>query len=285
VEQVQKSVFGYTDYRKFLIDFFDSIKSEDPEVTYAQICKETEIKSPGHLSLILHGKANISIELAERFSAFCKLKARESRYFLTMVQFNQEKKTSLKTELFEQLISFNESCIYKVGPHHYKFYDKWYHSAIRALLEFISIKDNFEDLTKMIVPAIRPDQVKGSIALLTELGLIQPDSNGYYRPTQMSIETGSAASSLMLNNFTLSMMDLASEAMDRFSRNERIFSSVTIGIDKEGYDEIVAELREFRRRVAEIAQRRSADRVIQVNFQAFPLSKAKCVLKGEDDDE
>lgn len=282
---VQKSVFSYTDYRKFLIDFFDSIKSEDPDVTHAQICKETGIKSPGHLSLILHGKANISIELAERFSTFCKLKSRESRYFLTMVQFNQEKKTSLKTELFEQLISFNESCIYKVGPHHYKFYDKWYHSAIRALLEFVSIKENFEDLAKMIVPAIRPDQVRGSIMLLTELGLIQPDSDGFYRPTQKSIETGSAASSLMLNNFTLSMIDLASEAMDRFSRNERIFSSVTIGIDNEGYEEIVAELREFRRRVAEIAQRRSADRVIQVNFQAFPLSKAKSALRGVNDDE
>jgi uncharacterized protein (TIGR02147 family) len=282
---VKRSVFSYTDYRKFLIDFFDSIKSEDPGVTHARICKETGIKSPGHLSLILHGKANISIELAERFSTFCKLKIRESRYFLTMVQFNQEKKTSLKTELFEQLISFNESCIYKVGPHHYKFYDKWYHSAIRALLEFIPIKDNFEDLAKMVVPTIRPDQVKGSIVLLTELGLIQPDIDGCYRPTQKSIETGSSASSIMLNNFTLSMIDLASEAMDRFSRNERIFSSVTIGIDKEGYEELVSELREFRRRVAEIAQRRSADRVIQVNFQAFPLSKVKSTLKRGDNDE
>jgi uncharacterized protein (TIGR02147 family) len=285
VEKVQKSVFNYTDYRKFLIDFFDTIKSGDPEITYAHICKETGIKSPGHLSLILHGKANISIELAERFSTFCKLKSRESRYFLIMIQFNQEKKTSLKTELFEQLISFNESCICKIGPHHYKFYDKWYHSAIRALLEFISIKDNFEDLAKIIVPTIRPDQVKGSIVLLSELGLIQPDSDGFYRPTQKSIETGSAASSLMLNNFTLSMLNLAGEAMDRFSRNERIFSSITIGIDKEGYDEIVAELREFRRRVAEIAQRRSADRIIQVNFQAFPLSKIKSTIKGGNGDE
>lgn len=283
-KMVKRSVFNYTDYRKFLTDFFDSIKSKDPELTYAQICKETGIKSPGHLSLIIQGKTNISTDLAGRLAIFFKLKQRETRYFLTMVQFNQEKKTGLKTELFEQLISFNESCIYKVGPHHYKYYDKWYHSAIRALLEFTSIKDNFETLAKMIIPSIRPDQVKGSIVLLSELGLIQPDSSGFYRPTQKSIETGTAASSLMLNNFTLSMIDLASEAMDRFSRDERIFSGVTIGIDTEGYEEIVAEVREFRRRVAEIAQRSSADRVIQVNFQVFPLSKTKSALKGDTDE-
>jgi len=281
---VKKSVFNYTDYRKFLTDSFDSIKSKDPVVTYAQICKETGIKSPGHLSLIIQGKTNISIDLAGRFAAFFKLKQRETRYFLTMVKFNQEKKTGTKTELFEQLISFSESCIYKVGPHHYKYYDKWYHSVVRALLEYIAIKENFEDLAKMIVPSIRPDQVKGSIVLLLELGLIQPDSYGFYRPTQKSIETGTAASSLMLNKFTLSMIDLAREAMDRFPRDERIFSGVTIGIDAEGYEEIVAEVREFRRRVAEIAQRRSANRVVQVNFQVFPLSKTKSALKGDADE-
>lgn len=270
---MKKSPFNYTDYRKYLSDFFESSKSEKPAITYARICDQTGIKSPGHLSLILHGKANISVELAERFAVFCKLKQRETRYFITMVRFNQEKKTGPKMELFEQLISFSESCIYRIGPHHYKYYDKWYHSIIRALLEFVPVKDNFEDLAKMTIPAIRPDQAKSSVMLLIELGLVKYGEDGYLQPTQKSIDSGSAETSVMINNFTLSMIDLARDAMDRFSRSERIFSSVTIGIDKEGYEEIVTEIREFRRRVAEIAQRRSADRVVQVNFQVFPVSK------------
>lgn len=277
---MKKSPFNYTDYRKYLNDFFESIKSEKPQITYAGVCRETGIKSPGHLSLILHGKANISIDLAERFAILCKLKKQESRYFVTMVRFNQEKRTASKVELFEQLISFSDSCIYRVGPHLYKYYDKWYHSVIRALVEFVPVKENYEDLAKMTIPAIRPDQAKASVVLLTELGLIQCDENGYYKPTQKSIDTGSAATSLMVTNFTLSMLDLAREAMDRFTRNERVFSSITIGIDKDGYEEILSELREFRRRVAEIAQRRPADRVIQVNFQAFPVSKQSELAGG-----
>lgn len=270
---MKKSPFQYTDYRKYLNDFLEVMKSENRDITYAQICREAGIKSPGHLSLILNGKANISIELAKRFAELCKLKSRETRYFLTMVAFNQEKKTGPKTELFEQLISFSNSCIYRVGPHQYKFYDKWYHSVIRALLEFIPVKENFDELAKMVIPAIRPDQAKASVMLLVELGLVQRDADGFFRPTKESIDTGSSVSSVMVNNFTLSMLNLAREGMDRFARNERVFSSVTLGIDKEGYEEVLTELREFRRRVAEIAQKRPSDRVMQVNFQVFPVSK------------
>jgi len=185
--------------------------------------------------------------------------------------------------LFEHLISFTDSCIYRVGPHLYKYYDRWYHSVIRALLEFVSVSDNFDELAKMTIPKIRPDQARASVMLLTELGLIQRDENGFFRPTRKSIDTGSAQTSLMVNNFTLSMLDLAREAMDRFSREERVFSSVTVGTDKAGYDEIISELREFRRRVAEIVQRRPADRVLQVNFQVFPVSKSRESIGGNHD--
>jgi len=278
------SPFLYTDFRKFLNDFLETQKSlKDTDITYKRICMETGIKSPGHLSLILNGKANISTDLAEQFAKFCNLKNRETRYFLTMVRFNQEKRTGPKMELFEQLISFTDSCIYRVGPHLYKYYDRWYHSVIRALLEFVSVSDNFDELAKMTIPKIRPDQARASVMLLTELGLIQRDENGFFRPTRKSIDTGSAQTSLMVNNFTLSMLDLAREAMDRFSREERVFSSVTVGTDKAGYDEIISELREFRRRVAEIVQRRPADRVLQVNFQVFPVSKSRESIGGNHD--
>ncbi|NLE01383.1 MAG: TIGR02147 family protein [Fibrobacter sp.] len=280
---MKKSPFLYTDYRKYLNDFIETMKSKGSDNRYTRICKETGIKSPGHLSLILHGKANISIDLAKRFASLCRLKSRETRYFLTMVQFNQEKKAGAKKELFEQLISFSESCIYRVGPHHYKYYDKWYHSVIRALLEFVPVKENFDELARMTVPGIRPDQAKASVNLLEELGLVMRDLQGYFRPTQKSIDTGSSVISVMINNFTLSMLDLARDAMDRFPRDERIFSSVTIGIDRQGYDEILTELREFRRRVAEIAQRNAADRVIQVNFQVFPVSKPPEPTGGDDE--
>jgi uncharacterized protein (TIGR02147 family) len=271
------SPLKYTDYRKFLSDYF-----KESAVTYPVVCKATGIKSPGHLSLILSGKVNISDPQVDTFACFCKLKKRETEFFRTMVSFNQEKKADSKIDLFEKLSSFRGSSIYRVGPHLYRFYDKWYHSVIRALLEFIDIRDNAGSLGKMVVPPIKPEQAQSSVRLLLELGLVSADPGGFLRPTLKSIDTGSTAGSVMVNHFVLSMLDRAHEAMNRFPRNERVFSCVTLGITQEGYDEILAELREFRRKAAEIAGKHPADRVVQLNFQMFPVSKN--VENGEDCD-
>ena len=262
------SPFHYTDYRKFLGDFF-----KENAISYKDVCEQTGIKSRGHLSLILNGKVNISEGQARKFTQCCNLKKRETDFFFTMVRFNQEKKAERKIKLFEELISFRESSMYRVKPHLYKYYDKWHHSVLRALLEFIDVKDDVKIIAKMVIPAIRPDQARNSLKLLADLGLIERDTNGFWRPTQKSIDTGSTEASVMINNFVLSMLDRAREAMDRFPRDRRVYSCVTLGVNKEGYDEILSELREFRRKSAEIARKHPADHVVQVNFQMFPVSK------------
>ena len=202
------SPLKYTDYRKFLRDYFNGSAS-----TYRLVCKATGIKSAGHLSLILNGKVNISDLQADKFAGFCNLKKQETDYFRTLVRFNQEEKSERKIKLFEQLSSFRNSSIYRVGPHGYKFYDKWYHSVVRALLEFVPIKEDTGALGKMVVPHIRPDQARCSVRLLTQLGLVAADENGFLRPTQKSIDTGATAGAVMVNNFALAMLDRAHEAM------------------------------------------------------------------------
>jgi uncharacterized protein (TIGR02147 family) len=271
------SPFHYTDYRKFLGDFF-----KEHAVSYNNICKQTGIKSRGHLSLIINGKVNISQEQALKFTQCCDLKKRETEFFAAMVRFNQEKNTELKIRLFEELISFRESPIYRVGTHAYKYYGAWYHSVLRALLEFIDVKGYASFIAKMTAPPIRPDQSRKSLKLLAGLGLIAADAKGFWRPTRKSIDTGSTEESVMINNFVLSMLDRAREAMDRFPREERIYSCVTLGVNKQGYDELLKELREFRRRSAEIAQKFPADRVVQINFQMFPVSRS-AARKGNAD--
>jgi hypothetical protein len=56
----------------------------------------------------------------------------------------------------------------------------------------------------------RPDQVKASVILLTELGLARRDMQGFLLAYPIkSTDTGSSETSIVVNNFTLSMIDLA----------------------------------------------------------------------------
>lgn len=89
MHRMKVSPLKYTDYRKFLRDYFNGSAS-----TYRLVCKATGIKSAGHLSLILNGKVNISDLQADKFAGFCNLKKQETDYFRTLVRFNQEEKAN-----------------------------------------------------------------------------------------------------------------------------------------------------------------------------------------------
>lgn len=268
-------VFEYSDYRKFLRDFYEKEKSKDKKFTYRYLAQKVGFKSAGHFTQILKGKANISITLIERFARAFKLRKRESEYFCSMVLFNQAKRHEDKKFYFEKLASFKEAAIKIVDAKQFEFYDKWYYSAIRELLDFFPCDgSNCEQVAKMITPSITPNKVKKSLSLLKELHLIQKDEEGYYRKVDSVISTGYEAQALAISNFAINTMELAKEAIDRFPKKERNLSWMTINVSEEGFEDIQEKLRAFRRSALEIAKKdKKSNRVYQFNFQVYPLSR------------
>ncbi|MBF0433456.1 MAG: TIGR02147 family protein [Fibrobacteria bacterium] len=277
------SVYNYTDYRKYLTDHFEYRKEKKKGLTIKIISDEIGMKSSGNLSALLLGKYNVSKELAKDIAKYCRLKKKEADYFVTMVLFNQAKRHTIKQKYFDKLVSFRMSCVYKVNTHTYKYYDRWYNAVIRALCEFMDIDNNYADVAKMLVPYIRADEARNSVKLLDELGLIAPDENGFYRPTDKCIDTGIPTTSHTVNSFVAAMTDKAKESLDRFTTKERMLSWNTIGIESARFQEVLEEIRTFRYRLAKIVKNHKADMVYQVNMQAFPVSKP-CIQdrrKGE----
>jgi uncharacterized protein (TIGR02147 family) len=268
------SIFSYTDYRKFLSDFYLEKKTERKSFSYRFIASKVGFKSAGHFTQIITGKANISIVLIERFAEFLKLKKREAEYFQCLVLFNQAKNHEDKKRYFDKMTSFREATVRVVDAAQYEFYDKWYYTAIHELLDFYKFRGDYKELGRQIEPSIPPAEAQRSIELLASLGFIKKDAHGYYRKTSATITTGNSAPSLAVNSFVLNSLKLSAEAIDRFPRDERNLSWLTMSLSQESYNEVVEELRAFRRRALDIASQDSAaDRVYQFNFQVFPLSR------------
>ena len=76
------------------------------------------------------------------------------------------------------------------------------------------------------------------------------------------------------------MCELALDTIEGVPQNERHFSGVTLGITQGAYDEIVAEINAFRKRIIEIATRETeTDEVYRLNIQFFPMTN-KSSKKG-----
>jgi uncharacterized protein (TIGR02147 family) len=68
-------------------------------------------------------------------------------------------------------------------------------------------------------------------------------------------------------------MDRAAEALDTIPREEREISSITLCVSHEVLLDLKERIREFRRELLQLAELEGEpERVVQLNFQLFPLS-------------
>lgn len=269
-----KSVFEHTDYRQFLNEHYNEKKTLNKAFSHRFIADRVGFKSGGHFSQIISGKANISITFIEKFAEFLKMNKREASYFQNMVLFNQAKNHQDKKRYFEKMMSFKESKVKTVSAKQYEYYDKWFYSAVREVLNFYPFQGDYPELAKLVTPSITPAEARQAIELLERLKLIVCNDNGIYALTDTLITTGYGAQSVCINNHILNTLDLAKVAIDRFNRDERNFSWVALSISEEGYQAIIEELRAFRRKMMSIVDRdQNPDRAYLFNFQVFPLSR------------
>jgi uncharacterized protein (TIGR02147 family) len=267
-------IFQYTDYRKFLRDFYEAKKASQKGFTHRFISKALGFKSTGSFAQILQGKTNISTQMIANFVAFLKLKKEEGDYFELMVLFNQSKSHAEKKRYFEKVIAFPKSNFKVVDSNQYAYYEKWYYSVIREILAFFPFKDDFKELAKMLEPPISPSEAQKAVKLLEDLHFIKQDEQGYYKKVDAIITTGYEAKSLAINQFTLETMELARASLDNLPREERSLSTLTLSLPEDGYKMLEEKIKGFRRELLELAKNSEAPRrVLLVNFQIFPVSK------------
>lgn len=269
------NIYDYTDYRKFLYDFYMEKKAKHRYFTVRYIAKNVGFKSASFFSQLIKGKSNISLELARKFSSFFNLTANQADYFEALICYNQAKSHDEKKFYFEKLSSFKNSRIKTIDAKYFEFYDKWYYTAIRELLYFYPLKEDYKKLAKLLIPAISPVQAQRAIARLVKWGMIKKDEAGFYtRSDTHSITTGIDAQSFYINNYQQAILKLARDALDNFPRDQRQFSTLTMSLSPQGYEKFKDELQQFRSRLLELAEQDSfEERVYQLNFQLFPLTK------------
>jgi len=266
------NIFLYTDFRKYLTDYYEDRKKTKPRFSYRSLTTLGGI-NPGNFAKMLKGERNFTLAAATKLSQALKQGKREQEYFKTLIQFCQAKSHEGKKQYFERLMAFKESAVRVLDADHYRFYDKWYYTAVREALAFFPLTDdNFGDLGKCIIPTISDRQVAQAIKLLLCLNLVIKDESGHYLRTNSLLSTGNNIRSLTLNNFVIGTMKLATQAINS-GLKETNLSSVTFSVSADSFNEVQEELRRCRGKLLEIAQNcKKPDRVYQFNMQLFPLT-------------
>ncbi len=269
-----KSIYEYHSYRDYLRDFYEERKAR-VGFSYRDFSRKAGVNSTAWLHHLIRGTKNLSKASAARVADVLELKGDKREYFIALVQFTQAKTSEQKDSLYQNMLAIKQrSAAGHITAQQYEYFKRWYHPVVRSLVNKVQFGDDCYHLARAVTPPISPKQARQSIKLLSRLGMIERDENGVWQQSKPVIDTDDEVNSLNIINYHKQVAELAREAHDRSSREQREISAATLGIGEKEFLVIKRKIQELRKEIMEIARNAEiADRVYQINFQFFPVSK------------
>lgn len=270
-------VYAYLDYRAFLRDYYVAKKAANRGFSYRAFSKRAGVASPNYLKLVIDGKRSLSAKMAERFAHAAGLDKEASRYFVQLVGFNQAKTSSERAQYYGKLSGFRSyRQAHKLDIAHAAYYSDWYMPAIRELAAVAHFREDPEWIAEQLIPSITPVQAERALDVLSELGLLVRTTEGKLVQSEALLSTGSETRGLHIAAFHRAMTQRALEAIDLVPAAERDISSLTLGLGRSGLRVLKERVQALRRELLELsALETEPEQVVQLNFQLFPLSRAK----------
>jgi uncharacterized protein (TIGR02147 family) len=276
-------LFAYTDYRRFLADWFVEKKRVNPRFSLRMLAERSGFKAKDYLLRVMRGDRNLSAEGVGKLSAFFRFSEKQAEYFSALVEFNQARDLPGKERSYARLAE-----VRKYGAHQrlrqdqFEYLTAWYHSALRSLLPVLEPPlagdgpEAWERLGKLMDPPVTAKQARDSTELLLRLGLLGRDARGRFTVQEPALTTGDEVAALGVAAFHRATMELAKRSIDKHPPASRDISGITMSISQDGFRRIKSELRAFRKRIQAIASADTAeDMVYQLNLHFIPLTRAR----------
>lgn len=275
-----KPIVEYTDFRKFMLDFYEEQKLCHG-FTWREFSKKAGFSSSSYMKVVCDGKSKLSRIGVERAGEAMGLVGFEMDYFRVLVKFGQEEDQAKKKLAYEEMVSIAR--LHKVrviDSELFDFYESWKNPVLRELAPMMPGATPGE-MAKKCLPKVSAEEVRETLAFLTKNGFLKKKSDDTFEQAEKSITGSPEATRLAIRGMHYKMACLAANSLD-LPKEERNFTGVTMGVSKNSYERIVKELDECRRKIIAIAaEDENIDQVYRLNLQLFPLTKnAK-----ENDDE
>jgi uncharacterized protein (TIGR02147 family) len=267
-------IFAYDDYRAFLRDHYASKKGQKRGFSLRAFSRKAGLTSSNYLKLVMDGDRNLSPPMAERFAEACGLRGREQAYFCELVSYAQAETAGERERAYRSLSSFRRfRSVYPLDRAHEAYHAHWYVPAIRELAARPDFRNDPKWIARTLLPSITTRKAAQALEVLRELGLLVEDAEGQLRQAHALVETPDRPLGHHVVKYHRTMMERAAEAIDRVPREQREIASLTMCLSQAQLLSLKQRLEQLRRELLqEFTAGPDARRVVQLNFQLFPLT-------------
>jgi uncharacterized protein (TIGR02147 family) len=274
-----QSIVEYTDYRKFLRDYYLDRKKTIRNFSYKLIAEGAGLSSASFVRMVIEGEKNLTKESTVRFARALRLKKKTAEYFGYIVFFSQAKDLRTKEQYLKKIDGFrrrNKPDL--LLPREYDYLRNWLHAVVREAIEIPSLDGNAEKIAAGFVFRMNPDDIQKSIEFLLANGFIAKDAKGKLTKVAKTISTVNIPRNdelvLIAKKYHLRMLELAGKALLELPKEQRSVTNTTLSMSEKSFELALKRIETMRYELLELAAADSAaDRVCQLNVNLFPLVK------------
>lgn len=268
-----KEIIEYTDYRKFIKDYYDDRK-RCSAFSWHAFAQKAGFSSDVYLKYVCEGKKNLSVGSAGSVAAAMGLVGFEYDYFVLMVSYAHAKSDEAKKAAFEERCAMAKAHKMRIlGSEEFKYFKSWKNSVIRELAPHMPGAKPLE-MAKACKQKISAAEVSETLDFLVKAKLLKKDRDGNYHQTDKAIKMAPVeAVPLAARDLQRQMGEFAIQSLS-LPLSERMMSGYTLGLTRRAYERIKKETEDYYRRVVAIAtEEDETEQVYRLNVQLFPVSE------------
>lgn len=271
------NIYDYSDYRKFLQEFYELEKSLDSSFSYRVFAAAVGMDA-SLLLKILQGKRHISPKCIDDFVNFFHFKDAKAEYFREMIAYGKAKNDKDVRSHFETLQKMRPAACRELDEARYRYFQQWYYPMIRSALDVFNYRGTQDAaaLGECCIPKLSASQVENAVDALLQLGLARANKDGRVVPTDAHLKTMEHWLSACISDYQSSIAELAGKSIQNTPKEKRDISTLTMALDSQQIDKIREILAKTRKAIVNVVNAmppQICDSVYQLNFQLFPMMK------------
>lgn len=271
------SIYGYTNFRTYLKDYYDFRKDSQRGYSYRAFSKSAGFTSPNILKLVIDGERNISPEATLKFAKALNIKGQMSEYFATLVKMNQARSDADKEYYFSILQKLTPQAKKRdLNAESHKYLSHWLFPVIREMTALKEFRDDPYWISRRIYGKASINEISQAIQFLLQEGFVEKIDGKLVNKDNMVLSSDEVRS-LSIRNYHRQMLDQAKDSLENIPFEEREFGAVTFSIPETAIVELKYKLKQFRRDLhtwaMQVTEEKGGELIIQVNAQMYPHTK------------
>jgi uncharacterized protein (TIGR02147 family) len=272
------NIFNYNDPSLFMRDHWLLKKEKNVNFSIRAWAQNLGIKSHSQLHQMIYGKRAIPKKYIHTIIKSLDLSKREADYFESLHNIQQSKTLEEKTFHYDKIKAFNkhkgEGIVFEEIDN-YEIIKNPLHFFLLEMFQLKSTELSLEEIKEKMYFDYSKLEIKRSIEILLRLGLLVENSPGIYIKSKNHFFTSMDIPSEAIREHHKKIADLARQAVDLQSVEQREFNSTSLNINLKDLPRAKEFIRDFREKfINEFSDSsKNANSTYQISMNLFAITK------------